>query len=121
MADQESSWPKIRGYALWAISVALGLLAFFALHSIIATTAAIVIPANPDRPFETASRVRFVELMSLIFLSIGWLVWVFALMDHYTKVSSLRRQLSRFGVMTAIQAGIFILHQLMPTIVRLVL
>lgn len=116
--NNERLWPKVRAYLLWAVSAGVALLAFAALHATLMMVSEALWPMDPMRKVEWAGRVRFTQIMGIFVLGMVWIAWVLAMLHHYTNARNLGILLRRFLIMTLIQAAIFGLWWIMPTLIR---
>jgi hypothetical protein len=105
--EREPNWPKIRGFLLWIISFAVGVMALFAAHETIRIVATLVLPVEPGETVAWGGQIMFISIFSLIALGVVWLVWYIALIERYTKARSAVVLARQFGITTLIQAAIF--------------
>ena len=118
--QREPLWPKIRGYVLWLISGAIGLMALFAAYETVRVLTPALLPLDPMHTTEYLGQIRVIQNLSLFVLGIIWVAWYIALIERYPRSKSGGELLRRFAITTIIQAAIFALYWAAPTIARLV-
>lgn len=117
--NDERLWPKVRAYLLWAVSAGIALVAFVAAVEMLRVISAAIWPPDPLRTVEWGGRVRLTQILGFLFLGIGWIAWLLGMLHSYTSARTLSSLLRRFAIMTLIQAAIFGLWWIMPTLIRL--
>ncbi len=105
--EREPFWPNVRGFVLWLVSFAIGLMALFAAHETIRILATYVLPMETGETVAWGGQLMLISILSLIILGVGWLIWYIALIERYTKAKSLTVLARRFAITTLIQAAIF--------------
>jgi hypothetical protein len=115
---KEPLWLKVRGYVLWIVSFAIGVLALFAAWETVRIITPVVVPLDPMHTTEYLGQTRLISIISFFALGITWLVWYILLIERYTKAKSAGILAKQFGITTLIQAIIFGLYYIAPTVVR---
>jgi hypothetical protein len=104
--EREAIGPKVLGFVLWVVSFALGIVALLAAHETIRIVASFVVPMQAGETVAFAGQIRFVSILSLFGLGVIWLVWHIAIAELYTRTPYMTVLARRFGITTAVQAGI---------------
>ena len=115
---KEPLWPKVRGYLLWVISAAAGFGSFMMLHLSLWMIIEAIWPVDPIRQVETMGGIRSTQIVSLLFLAIGWLGWVIAMESYYVRARTTRLLVRRFVTVSVIQLVIAGVYFLIPTVLR---
>mgnify|MGYP005865347035 FL=1 len=110
---------KVLPYLLWIVSIVLAGVDFPSTQSAIRLLAAIFTPYVPTETVRMRYQVHTISLFSIVILGMIWLVAAIFLLHYYEEGSRQGRLWKRFLGVTIVEAVIFAVGMLLPSILVL--
>ena len=110
---------KVLPYLLWIVSIVLAGVDFPSTQSAIRLLAAVFTPYVPTETVRMRYQVHTISLFSIVILGMIWLVAAIFLLHYYEEGSRQGRLWKRFLGVTIVEAVIFAVGMLLPSILVL--
>lgn len=110
---------RLLPYLLWVVSIVLAGADFPYTHSAIQLLAAIFTPYVPTETVRMRYQVHTISLFSIVILGMIWLVAAIFLLHYYEEGNRRGRLWRRFLGVTIVEAVIFAVGMLLPSILVL--